>query len=154
MLHWKVPGIKDCNKMEDILMWERFIKPRIIFGVSLEDMINGKRCGFMLRMLLKLYAEEKYFLVLNQQQTEFVVFVSFKEGATSVSVLRSVWQSYWLHENWSKSDDAFHQLEQSLVELNARFDDFLLQLEASEWDTSQINLKVPKEILVQEHQTL
>lgn len=154
VLHWKVPGIKDCNKMEDILMWERFIKPRIIFGVSWEDMINGKRCGFMLRMLLKLYAEEKYFLVLNQQQTEFVVFVSFKEGATSVSVLRSVWQSYWLHENWSKSDDAFHQLEQSLVELNARFDDFLLQLEASEWDTSQINLKVPKEILVQEHQTL
>lgn len=116
-------------------------------------MINGKRCGFMLRMLLKLYAEEKYFLVLNQQQTEFVVFVSFKEGATSVSVLRSVWQSYWLHQNWSKSDDAFHRLEQSLVELNARFDDFLLKLEASEWDTSQINLKVPKEILVQEHHT-
>lgn len=69
-------------------------------------------------------------------------------------MLRSVWQSYWLHQNWSKSDDAFHQLEQSLVELNARFDDFLLQLEASEWDTSQINLKVPKEILVQEHHTL
>ncbi|XP_073044516.1 protein root UVB sensitive 5-like [Primulina eburnea] len=154
VLHCKVPGINYCNKMEDILVWERFIKPRIIFGVSLEEMITGNRRGFMLRILLKLYAEENYLLVLNQQRTEFEVFVSFKEGATSVSVLRSVWQSYWLHQNWSKSDDAFHQLEQSLVELNARFDDFLLQLEASEWDTSQINLKVPKEILVQEHHTL
>ncbi|XP_075510241.1 protein root UVB sensitive 5-like isoform X2 [Primulina tabacum] len=78
VLHCKVPGINYCNKMEDILVWERFIKPRIIFGVSLEEMITGKRRGFMLRILLKLYAEENYFLVLNQQRTEFEVFVSFK----------------------------------------------------------------------------
>ncbi|XP_073034743.1 protein root UVB sensitive 5-like isoform X2 [Primulina eburnea] len=154
VLHRKVPGINGCNKMEDILVWERFMKPRIIFGVSLEEMITGERRGFMLRMLHKLYAEEKYFLVLNQHQTEFEVFVSFKEGATGVSVLRSVWQSYWLHQNWSESDVAFHHLGQSLMELNTRFDDFLLQLEASGWDTSQIILKVPKEILVQEHHTL
>ncbi|KAK4396126.1 protein root UVB sensitive 5 [Sesamum angolense] len=72
------------------------------------------------RMLLELYAEEKYFLVVNQVQTEFEVFVSFKEGATSISVLRSVWQSYWLHQNWSSSDDIFSQLDRSLIELKDR----------------------------------
>ncbi|KAL0309963.1 UNVERIFIED_CONTAM: protein root UVB sensitive 5 [Sesamum radiatum] len=75
---------------------------------------------FQVRMLLELYAEEKYFLVVNQVQTEFEVFVSFKEGATSISVLRSVWQSYWLHQNWSSSDDIFSQLDRSLIELKDR----------------------------------
>ncbi|KAK4418944.1 protein root UVB sensitive 5 [Sesamum alatum] len=120
IIYLKVPGISDCNRMENILVWERFLRPRITFGVSLEEMVTGKKRGSMVRMLLELYAEEKYFLVVNQLQTEFEVFVSFKEGATSISVLRSVWQSYWLHQNWSKSNDIFSQLGRSLIELNDR----------------------------------
>ncbi|KAI3474732.1 hypothetical protein Pfo_029917 [Paulownia fortunei] len=154
ILYQKVPGISDCNRMENVLVWERFLRPRITFGVSLEEMLTGKKRGSVVRMLLKLYAEEKYFLVVNQLRTEFEVFVSFKEGATSLSVFRSVWQSYWLHLNWSKSDDVFSQLERSLIELNDRFDDFWLQLEEAGWDTTQINLKVPKEISIQEHHTI
>ncbi|KAI3474203.1 hypothetical protein Pfo_028991 [Paulownia fortunei] len=144
ILYQKVPGISDCNRMENVLVWERFLRPRITFGVSLEEMLTGKKRGSVVRMLLKLYAEEKYFLVVNQLRTEFEVFVSFKEGATSLSVFRSVWQSYWLHLNWSKSDDVFSQLERSLIELNDRFDDFWLQLEEAGWDTTQINLKVQR----------
>lgn len=139
--------------MENLLVWERFLIPRITFGVPLDEIITGKKPGSLVRILLKLYAEEKYFLVVSQTRTEFEVFVSFKEGATSLSVLRSVWQSYWLHQNWSKSDDVFSQLEQSLIELNDRFNDFLLQLQRSGWDTDQIYLKVPKEISIQEPHT-
>ncbi|XP_011095001.1 protein root UVB sensitive 5 isoform X2 [Sesamum indicum] len=154
ILYQKVPGISDCNRMENILVWEKFLRPRITFGVSLEEMVTGKKRGSMVRMLLELYTEEKYFLVVNQLQTEFEVFVSFKEGATSISVFRSVWQSYWLHQNWSRLDDIFSQLEQSLIELKNGFDDFWSQLGEAGWDTNQINLKVPKEISIQELHTV
>ncbi|PIN25025.1 hypothetical protein CDL12_02212 [Handroanthus impetiginosus] len=153
-LYQKVPGINDCNRMENILVWERFVRPKITFGVSLEEMVTGKKRGSMMRMLLKLYAEEKYFLVVNQLQTKFEVIVAFKEGATSLSVLRSVWQSHWLHQNWSRLDDTFSQLERSLIELKNGFDDFWVQLEDAGWDTNQINLKVPKEILIQEYHAI
>ncbi|KAL8517273.1 hypothetical protein ACS0TY_015491 [Phlomoides rotata] len=149
-----VPGIKECNRMENILVWENFLRPRITFGVPLEDMITGQKRGSEVRMLLKLYEEEKYFLVVNQLQTEFEVFVSFKEGATSLSVLRCVWQSYLLHQNWSKSDDVFAQLKLSLTELNNRFDGFLVQLEEAGWDTNHITLRVPQEITIQASHTV
>ncbi|GFP94368.1 protein root UVB sensitive 5 [Phtheirospermum japonicum] len=73
-----------------------------------------------MRTLIKLYREEKHFLVVNQLQTEFEVFVSFKLG-------------------------------QSLIELDDKFDDFWVRLEKAGWDTNQMNLKVPKEISIQEH---
>ncbi|KAL2480458.1 Protein root UVB sensitive 5 [Abeliophyllum distichum] len=153
ILYSKVLGINDCNRMENILLWEKFRRPRIIFGVSLEEMISGKRRVTTVKMLLKLYAEEKYFLVVNQQQTEFEVFVSFKEGATSLSVLRSVWQTYWLNQNRSRPDDVFDELERSLIELKNGFDNFLQQLEETGWDTNQINLKLLKFLRVPELDT-
>lgn len=66
-------------------------------------------------------------------------------GATSISVLRSIWQSYWLHENGWGSDDIHVQLEQSLVELGNSFGDFTQQLSSAGWDLQNINLKVPKQ---------
>lgn len=90
---------------------------------------------------------------IHQHDLKSTKHNTLQEGATTLSVLRSVWQSYWLHQNWSKSDDVFSQLEQSLIELNDRFDDFLLQLQRTGWDTEQIYLKVPKEISIQEPHT-
>lgn len=88
------------------------MKPRITFGVSLEEMVGGERSVSMVlpqyyaailyykfdgpiwsklvisiiylfilqqvKTLLKLYAREQYILVVNQQQGDFEVFVSFK----------------------------------------------------------------------------
>jgi predicted patatin/cPLA2 family phospholipase len=76
-------------------------------------------------------------------------------GATSMSVLRSVWQTYWLHENWKSfdnrsSDTDYDQLAQSLLEMEVKFEDFMQQLDAVGWDTSQINLKVPRKISIEE----
>ncbi|GLT77620.1 hypothetical protein SLA2020_491880 [Shorea laevis] len=148
VLHSIVPGCVACNKDENILSWQRFMKPRITFGVSLEEMVGGERSVSMVKTLLKLYAREKYILVVNQQQGDFEVFVSFKVEATSVSVLRSVWQTYWLHENWDSSDDVFLQLAQSILQMEDRFEDFIQQLNRAGWDTDQINLRVPKEIAI------
>lgn len=67
-----------------------------------------------------------------------------------MSVLRSVWQTYWLHENWDNSDDVFHQLTQSILQMEDRFEDFIQQLNIAGWDTDQINLRVPKEITIDE----
>ncbi|KAI9392493.1 hypothetical protein POPTR_006G099700v4 [Populus trichocarpa] len=155
ILQSRVLGCVDCNQDENILSWETFTRPRIIFGVPLEEMIGGERSVAKIKMLLKLYAKEKHFLVVNQQKTDFEVLVSFKVGATSMSVLRSVWQTYWLHENWKSfdnrsSDTDYDQLAQSLLEMEVKFEDFMQQLDAVGWDTSQINLKVPRKISIEE----
>ncbi|XP_077221860.1 root UVB sensitive protein (Protein of unknown function, DUF647) isoform X2 [Tasmannia lanceolata] len=175
-LHSIVPGYVDCNREENILSWERFLKPRIIFGVPLDEMIAGKSsrssCSayyFLLphkrailishisrfkkiKELLKLYAQEKYILVAKQCQQigDLEVCVTFKVGATSLSVLRCVWQAYWLHQHWRGSDQVFFHIEESLSKLEERFDDFLQQLEGAGWNTCQINLKVPKKLLIEE----
>ncbi|XP_058109099.1 protein root UVB sensitive 5 isoform X8 [Magnolia sinica] len=151
ILHSTVPGYGDCNKEENILSWERFLKPRIHFGVSLEEMIGGESSSHMVKDLLELYAKEHHILVMNkpQQLRELEIYVSFKVGATSMTVLRSLWQAYWLHEHWGGSDHALVQLRKSLFELEGRFNDFLKQLEASGWDILKINLKVPKELVIE-----
>lgn len=71
-------------------------------------------------------------------------------GATSISVLRSVWQAYWLHANWNSLGNAFDQLTESRLEMEDQFEDFIQQLNGSGWDTHQMNLKVPKEISLDE----
>lgn len=113
-------------------------------------MVVGERSVSTVMTLLKLYANEQYILVVNQRHGEFETFVSFKVGATSVSVLRSVWQTYWLHENWDSSVNVFHQLAQSVLQMEDRFEDFIQQLNRAGWDTLQMNLKVPKEITFDE----
>ncbi|WCJ28068.1 Protein root UVB sensitive 5 [Euphorbia peplus] len=150
ILHSYVLGCVDCNGEENILTWEAFIKPQITFGVPLEEMVGGERSVAKVKALIKLYTKEKYFLVVNQQKPDFEVFVSFKVGATSMSVLRSVWQTYWLHENWKRTADEFDQLTQSLAEMEVRFDNFMQQLDSAGWHTHQINLKVPQEIFIDE----
>ncbi|XP_059667982.1 protein root UVB sensitive 5 isoform X3 [Cornus florida] len=151
VLNSTVPGCLDCNRMENILSWQKFLVPRIIFGVSLEEIFSRERSISMVKGLLRLYAKEKYVLVVNQQQKmDFEVFVCFKVGATSVSVLRSVWQTYWLHHNWLSNADAFDQLQKSLMELEDGFQNFMQLLEGAGWDTDQINLKVPRELSIEE----
>ncbi|XP_019249180.1 PREDICTED: protein root UVB sensitive 5 isoform X2 [Nicotiana attenuata] len=151
VLHCTVPGIDECNRIESILLWQRFLRPRIIFEVSLEEMLDRGKYKSMIKQLINLYKEEKYFLVVHEQKPrDFEVFVSFKEGATSLSVLRSVWQTYWLYQNWGWSDNVFDRLEQSLVELKHRFPDLLQQLIEAGWDANNLSLKVPKEMSIEE----
>lgn len=71
-----------------------------------------------------------------------------------MSVLRSVWQTYWLHENWESSVDVFDQLAQSLLEMEVKFEDFIRQLDVAGWRTHQINIKVPREISIDELGTI
>ena len=77
-----------------------------------------------------------------------------KVGATSVSVMRSVWQTFWLSENWDGKNNVCDQLASSLVELENRFEDFMRKLNEVGWDTQQLNLKVPKEILIDDSDPL
>ncbi|CAM8924611.1 unnamed protein product [Rhodiola kirilowii] len=131
ILKSKLPGSADCNRKEDILQWERFLKPRIIFGVSLEDMLQGEISKYKLKELIKLYEKECYILVANQNQRDLEVYVSFKVGATSLSALRSVWQAFWINQNWSRVDTSHHLLEQSVMEMDSQFGDFIQQLEGA-----------------------
>uniref|UniRef100_A0ACD5VIZ9 Uncharacterized protein n=2 Tax=Avena sativa TaxID=4498 RepID=A0ACD5VIZ9_AVESA len=152
--HHTVPGYVACNERENILTWERFLQPRISFGVPMERMLGGEESTDMVNKLLKLYKNEKYVLYVEQLgSTDQAFFVTFKEAATSMSVLRSLWQAHWLHENQLKQDDIiFASLEKSLAALEDGFTDFIEQMEGAGWDQSQIFLKVPKEpVLVLEH---
>ncbi|KAK0584770.1 hypothetical protein LWI29_018387 [Acer saccharum] len=150
VLYSTVPGYVDCNKEENILSLERFMKPRIIFGVPLEEMVGGEKSVSQVKTLLRIYAKEKYILTMNQLARNFEIFISFKVEATSVSVLRSLWQTYWLHEKSESVNELFDNLSQSLLEMEDRFEDFLKQLDAAGWDTHQLSLKVPKEISIDE----
>ena len=67
-----------------------------------------------------------------------------------MSALRSMWQAYWLYENWDSSVDFIKALEESLLILEARFNDFVELLEEAGWNTCQINLNVPKEPYIEE----
>lgn len=65
-------------------------------------------------------------------------------------MLRSVWQTYWLYKNQDKQKDGFDDLKESLNELNDQFENFLQQLRDVGWDIDQINLKVRKDVSIQE----
>lgn len=69
-------------------------------------------------------------------------------GATSGSVLRSVWQTFWLSENWDGNGSVCDKLANSLMELEDRFEDFIQKLKEAGWDAQQIKLKVPTEISI------
>lgn len=79
--------------------------------------------------------------------------ITLQVGATSLSVLRSIWQTFWLSENWESKDNIYDQLANSLMELEDRFDDFIQKLKSAKWDTQQLNLKVPKEISIDDINT-
>lgn len=72
----------------------------------------------------------------------------FQESATSMSVLRSLWQAHWLHKNLLRRNEVLSWLEESLDALEHGFTDFLMQMEGAGWDQNQIILKVPKEPVV------
>ncbi|XP_039132012.1 protein root UVB sensitive 5 isoform X2 [Dioscorea cayenensis subsp. rotundata] len=154
VLHCKVPGISDCNMEEDILLLGKFLRPQVTFCVSLEKMIGSKSVQ-MVRALLTLYSKEQYVLFVNKQEPRELQFsVTFKVGATGLSVLRSLWQVYWLHEHrerWlDNMNDIFSWLEESLVIMEDGFVDFLGHLEESGWNNNQINLRVPSMLLLDE----
>ena len=79
------------------------------------------------------------------------MIITLQVGATNVSVLRSVWQSFWLSENWDSDDNVRDQIATSLMELEEKFEDFIQKLKDAEWDTQQLNLKVPKEIFIDDN---
>ncbi|KAL2569793.1 hypothetical protein AAZV13_18G149500 [Glycine max] len=85
-----ISGCTYCNREENILTRSQFMKPKINFGLPLEKIDGVERSHFMVEALLKLYASEKYILMVNQQLEDLRFYASFKVGATSVSVLRSV----------------------------------------------------------------
>ena len=88
----------------------------------------------------------------DQECISCVCFTYFQESATSISVLRSLWQAHWLQENLQNQDDVFSWLEASILALEHGFTDFLEQMERAGWDQNQIILKVPKEpVLVSEY---
>lgn len=66
-----------------------------------------------------------------------------------MSVLQSVWQAYWLHEHWDHSVDVIKALEESLINLEQRFDSFMELLEEAGWNTQKLNLNVPKEPFIE-----
>ncbi|CAH8330098.1 unnamed protein product [Eruca vesicaria subsp. sativa] len=158
VVHSVVPGYVDCNKRENILVWQRFMKPRIIFGVSLEDVSGLEKSVLKVKALLKIYAKEKYILTLNKLDEDTEFSVSFKVNATSRDVLRCLWQAYWLYENMEESlknkDSVFNWLKQSLSEMDNKFDDFLFKLDTAGWNLSESNLKIPNHILIDQEESI
>ncbi|XP_020276291.1 protein root UVB sensitive 5 isoform X2 [Asparagus officinalis] len=152
VMHQMVPGFIECNKEETILSWERFLQPRVIYGVSIEKMIGTEGSSNTVKALLKLYANQKYVLFVKQKGSGPAEYsVTFKVGATSLSVLKSLWHVHWLHENPNEEATCIlSRLGESLQKLEKGFPEFLQQLERAGWKKHQIILNVPKNILFHE----
>ncbi|XP_047053958.1 protein root UVB sensitive 5-like isoform X2 [Lolium rigidum] len=120
--HHTVPGYVACNEGENILTWERFLRPQISFGVPMERMLGGE----------------------DSTNMEAAASMSVLR-----SLWQAHWlHEHQLKPN----HDVFDWLEESLTALGDEFDDFIDQMEGAGWDQSQIFLKVPKEpVLVLEH---
>jgi len=84
-----------------------------------------------------------------------------------MTVLRSIWQTYWLYVNGELFNDTDHlalsskenvpdkdschltnNLMKSLLKLDENFDDFLYQVENAGWDVKQLALKVPTKVTI------
>ena len=57
----------------------------------------------------------------DQECISCVCFTYFQESATSISVLRSLWQAHWLQKNLQNQDDVFSWLEDSILALEHGF---------------------------------
>ncbi|XP_020582720.1 protein root UVB sensitive 5-like [Phalaenopsis equestris] len=153
VLYNTVPGYIDVNKEEKLLSWEHFLQPRITFGVTIESMVPKRNFSQIVKALLELYAQEKYILFVNLRGSKVLnYYITYKVGATSVSVLKSLWQVYWLHTYNEElgRDDILGWLSESLLKLEARFSVFLKQLEEAGWEREMIILKVPKHLVFEE----
>ncbi|KAL9247023.1 hypothetical protein vseg_020494 [Gypsophila vaccaria] len=151
VLHSQVLGCIDCNKEEQILSWQRFLQPRIIFGVPLDQLVGGERSATTLKKIFKLYTNENYVLVVHQwERRDFEVWVSFKAGATGLTALQSVWQAYWLYEHWDNSEELSKALKRSLLSMQGRFDDFIQLLEDAGWNTRKVNINVSREPYIEQ----
>ncbi|KAJ4789377.1 hypothetical protein LUZ62_040623 [Rhynchospora pubera] len=160
----KVPGYLHCNKEENIFSWGKFTRPYVSFGASIETMVGQDGSGLRVKVLLQLYEKEKYILSvdeINSSKEGLALFVTFKEGADSMTVLRSLWQAHWLdkhrirlkfqEEESVDLSSMFHQLlEESIVRLQHGFADFLDKLEEAGWDKDMIILKVPNRLIFSE----
>ncbi|MCO5574537.1 hypothetical protein L7F22_028324 [Adiantum nelumboides] len=109
--------------------------------------------------ILALFSAEFHVLILNSNAVHKVdMRFIFKEGATSVTVLRCIWQTEWIMNSilsegnssvtliptrWSL-EKQLSLLAGSLEELKSSFDNFLLQMEEAGWETSRLVLKIPK----------
>ncbi|XP_057832522.2 protein root UVB sensitive 5 isoform X2 [Cryptomeria japonica] len=168
-----VPDFTSCNQQENILIFKELLEPRIHFGCPLEMLIGRNIPGNKLEALLDLYKNEKYILTVttnpfHRQEAR----VAFKAGATTTTVLRSIWQTYWLclHGGLFKrkdlptgsflssedvlmkdSNNLIHCLAESLLKLNETFDDFLFQLENTGWNVKNLSLKVPTKVTIIEN---
>ncbi|XP_078435592.1 root UVB sensitive protein (Protein of unknown function, DUF647) isoform X2 [Wolffia australiana] len=148
-----VPDCTTCNREEDILSWEQFLRPRIVFGVPFERTNIWKNSPQMVKAILRLYSKEQYVLSVEEESRERPkFFVSLKAGATGQTLVRSLWQAYWLdaHGLDKDSESVLGKLERSLEELDSGFDDFMLKLRSSGWDDDAITIKVPKGPLLEE----
>ena len=86
----------------------------------------------------------------------------FQEGATSETILRSIWQAEWIMASIESQEDflsSMHKKEKasrlsnqmtilakSLCELESKYREFVCKMEEAGWDTSILVLRIPKDV--------
>ncbi|BBN16599.1 hypothetical protein MPTK1_7g07710 [Marchantia polymorpha subsp. ruderalis] len=138
-----LPGVPECNRNEQLLIPWQMMSPRIWVGCSLQDILDlcsSDPSPPRIDELLRLYSDEHYILVVSGLEAR----VLMKQGASSASILRSLWQAYWLFSRPSAtSGNYIGRLRASLDALERNFASFKTELKASGWDADRIAIKVP-----------
>ncbi|KAJ7544417.1 hypothetical protein O6H91_09G078500 [Diphasiastrum complanatum] len=162
-----IPGRIACNNAENLLLPWQLKKPRIRVGCSFQDLVGPHLLASEVVRLIDIYKNEQYILAICPDGLHgFEACVVFKEGATSITVLQSMWQAYWLllPEHSKKLQELIQSMlspadkpvgsifeEQknslitSLCEMKERFDSFLCELDEVGWDLSKLVVKIPSE---------
>ncbi|KAG6547114.1 hypothetical protein Mapa_011365 [Marchantia paleacea] len=138
-----LPGLLECNRNEQLLIPWQMMSPRIWVGCSLQDILSlcsSNPSPPRIDELLHLYSNELYVLAVAGHEARVLI----KQGASSTSILRCLWQAYWLFSCPSASSgNDIGRLRASLDALELNFASFKTELKASGWDADRIAIKVP-----------
>ncbi|KAL3680290.1 hypothetical protein R1sor_023246 [Riccia sorocarpa] len=142
--HKPLPNLVECSEKEQLLVPWQLMSPQIKVGCSLQEILK-LHSSARIQEILDIYAKEEYVLAFGGKEAR----VLLKEGASNISIVRSLWQAYWLFSNFSDSvsihtEEETVSLRKSVDALHQNFPSFISELESSGWALSRIAIKVPK----------
>lgn len=99
-----LPDVYAINLKEELLVPWRCTRPRMQIGCSLDTLLAKNRVtGSDVQDLLAIYEHEEYMLTFVGERAAGPQFhVLLKEGATSVTLMRSIYQAEWILQNHAK----------------------------------------------------
>lgn len=135
--HQFVSDPETISKQENFLTDWMMDVPQIQFGSSLKDLLLDAHLGNQFQSWLDIFTGESYLLFMHEGRGHVVL----KHNATSDTALKALYQYIWL-TNKGIHQPSLDDLQQSLIETNASFPDFVSEAMQSGWNLQTLVFRV------------